>query len=281
MPKFAISIFIVSLLCSTCFGQGSTGLFGYSGLEDTLYSIGTNPPSSSVIGSLDYDGVSVETEYANGFIYLSHRAGADDRQDELYVLDPTTGQVVDILQMFLGASGSEVISAMEYVDGTMYIGITAEQSDTSITTVDLNTGFVDLFQFPATGIGSPIGGMAHKDGKTYIVSSGGSDAALYELSLENGEATFVATILLDGNNIRIDSLEFGEDGTLYASPSFNTGMGNNLLSIDPITGIATDLGSTGVSINSLTSMLVAIPEPGMTAIYLSTLLFSARRRKSR
>ncbi|MCA9312278.1 MAG: hypothetical protein KDA21_13775, partial [Phycisphaerales bacterium] len=140
----------------------------------------------------------------------------------------------------------------------LYGGFTTEgRGATSLVTIDPAAQTVTIVG--ATGIDSPIGGIAHNPctGHTYVVSSGGSTGRLYRLNLGTGAATLVGDVSLNGAAIKLTALEFSGDGTLYALPNAASGPQGHLLRLDPTTAIATDLGYLGVEV--LSSLTADIP----------------------
>lgn len=98
------------------------------------------------------------------------------------------------------------------------------------------------------------------DGRLFASGSAGDDASsenLYLLNQTTGELTLVGTTGVAD----IDTLAFGFDGQLYGADSVE-GTPAHLYRLDLTTGIATDLGNSGVpGLNGL----VAIPEPSTLA----------------
>jgi hypothetical protein len=266
-----ISVGVLCASAGVASAQGMEGLFGYAGGSNDLYSIGASPVSAALIGNDLTSGIPAEIEYGNGVIYASDTGN----NNNLHLIDPTTGLVQSTLTMSFPAQGN-VITSMEFVGTRLYAGLTTEGGgETFLSTIDLNTGNVSVVG-AGSGAGSPFGGLAYHaaSGTMYGVTSGGSIGTLYEIDLNTGVASNPLAVLVGGTLTGMTALEFGTDGRLYGLPNNSTGIAGHLLSIDRFTGESIDLGDTGVSnMNALTS----IPAPGTLAL-LGTLAIGRRRR---
>lgn len=247
-----IGTIVVGLVLSA--SVQAQGLFGYEGFANNLYQV-TSTPSSALIGNDPTSGSVAEIEYGGGVIYANDTL----TNTNLYVISPSTGAVINTINLAFPAGG-DVITAMEFVGDTLYAGFTTEGGgDTALATINTTTGVVDLVG-AFSGIGSPLGGLAWDGVDLFGVTAGGSNANLYTFNLGSGTATFQTSINeVTGAPIGLTALEFGTDGVLYALPNGQSGaLAGNLLTIDVASGIYTDLGSIGQPfMNSLTS----IPEP--------------------
>ena len=269
-----VSTAAIGVLCvsaGSAFAQGAEGLLGYDGGGNDLYSIEAAPVASNFIGNDLASGIPAEIEYGGGLVY----AADTGVNTNLHAIDPSTGLVQSTLTMNFPGSGN-VITSLEFVGNRLYGGLTTEGGgETFLSTIDLNTGMVSLVGGP-TGVGSPLGGLAYDGSRLYAVSAGGSGGMLYTIDLGTGAASAPITVSLAGANIGLTALEFGTDGRLYALPNSSSNFAGHLLVIDPNTGIATDLGDTGVfGLNALTS----VPAPGTLAL-LGALAIGRRRRGS-
>lgn len=226
-----------------------------------LYTIDSGTAAATPVGTDNrFDTYIADIEYGGGVIYA-----AEGRV--LRTISPSTGQVSGIsssltLRFPAGGGDSDVLTALEFVGATLYAGFTEEDAreDTYLTTVDLATGDVSIIG--ATGIGSPLGGLAFDpaSGVMFSITAGGSVAQLHTIDLVSGAATLVGPVTVDGAGLGATALEFGPDGVLYALPNRRDPLAGHLLRLDPATGEATDLGDTGIAdLNALTS----IPEPAV------------------
>lgn len=237
--------------------------------DDVLATIDTSGPTAMQVG-VDGSayGVIAEIEFANGVIY-----GADTGDNTLlHSINPADGLPLGVLTMTFPTEGN-VITSLEYVGNTLYGGLTSEGgAPTYLSTIDLGSGVVSVVG--ATGFGSPFGGLAYDGTTLYGVSAGGSSGELFTVDLVTGAATSVGAISVAGAGVGMTGLEFGDDGVLYGLPNINDALAGHLLSIDPATGLAMDLGDTGAP------GLVAIttPEPASLSLLVLGGLLAIKRR---
>ncbi|MCO5297953.1 MAG: PEP-CTERM sorting domain-containing protein [Fimbriimonadaceae bacterium] len=262
---------VVAAMVVSAGAAQAQGLFGYAGGDNDLYSVNASGPTATFIGNDSNSGILAEIEWGGGFIW-----GADTGVNtNLHKIDPATGQVVGTLTLTFPTQG-DVLTALEFVGSTLYAGLTTEGGgETYLATVDTVGGTVT--SIGATGAGSPLGGLAFDGTTMYGITSGGSAATLYTIHLGTGAGTSVGQVTLNGTTIGATALEFGTDGVLYALPNPASGNAGSLLTIDPGTAVATNLGDLGVpGMNALT----AVPEPAtLTVLGVASLLGFARRRR--
>ena len=247
---------LASILVMSRHASAAT-LLAYNGTYDEsdhgLYSIDTATAIATFIGN-DFasDYISEIELSAGGVIY----AADTDDNTLLHTIDPSTGSVTGTITMTF-PMGGDVLTALEFVGSTLYAGFTTEGDGgpTFLTTVDIGTGIVSTVG--ATGVPSPLGGLAYDVATSvmYGISAGGSSAELFIIDLSTGAATSVGLVTIGGTSFGgTTALEFGPDGVLYALPNNSSSITGHLLSIDPLTGAATDLGDTGVELlNALTT----------------------------
>ncbi|MCA9312192.1 MAG: hypothetical protein KDA21_13345 [Phycisphaerales bacterium] len=219
-------------------------LYGWEGTQpnETLRIVDIATVSASSVGPAQFPAAPIiaEIEYAAGVIYASDTS----TNTRLHRIDATSGVFLDTLTLVFPPEGN-VITSMEFIDGVLYAGLTSEgpgTGDMYLSTVDLGTGVVTPVG-GASGIGSAAGGLAW-DGTTLLaLSSGGSTPTLFSMDLVSGVATSVAPVMLGGASPGpLTALEFAHDGELYALPSRNNVRANHLLRLDPVSGVASDLG---------------------------------------
>lgn len=259
----------LALLAATA--QADTTLFAWDTFtfgDDVLVSLDTSGPTGVAVGPDDPTyGVIAEIEYGGGIIY-----GADTGDNTLlHSIDPLTGSPLGVLSLVFPAEGN-VITSLEFVGNVLYAGLTTEGGGaTYLSTIDLGTGAVNVIG--PTGFGSPFGGLAYDGTTMYAISAGGSPGELFTVSLGTGAATSVGLITIGGASIGMTALEFGDDGVLYALPNNNDPLSGHLLSLDPASAAATDLGDTGIDLVALTT-----PEPSAFALLALGGLLALRRR---
>jgi hypothetical protein len=246
------------LIGGGAWASDADGLFGWSNMDpnDSLFFIDPGPPpAATFIGGEDDAGVYIaEIEWVNGIIYGSD-TGDNTR---LHVIDPATGLTIDTVIMTFPPEGN-VITSMEFVDGTLYAGLTTEGSGegpTFLSTIDLVTGVITTIG--PTGFGSAFGGLAWDGTTMYGISAGGEDAELFTVDLSTGAATSHGLVTIEGNTFGATALEFGLDGVLYSLPNRVDDLAGHLLSIDPSEAEATDLGDTGQE--GLVALTAPLPE---------------------
>lgn len=165
----------------------------------------------------------------------------------MHKIDPSTGLITDTTEIFY-PSEDDVITSLEYVGSTLSGGMATEfepNTDTVLVTLDISSG--EITTIGATGVGSPLGGLAWDGTTMYAISAGGSTPILYTIDLDTGVATQVGEVTFaEGGSVGgLTALEFGGDGELYSLPNINWPTRGHLLSIDPLTAKATDLGDMG------------------------------------
>jgi hypothetical protein len=229
-------------------------LFGYSGTNDALYTIDPAIPSATLVGTDSGSGIVAEIEHDGAEIWA---ADTGDNTN-LHRIDPATGAVLGTTTLVFPPDGN-VLTSLEFVDTTLYAGLTTEGGgETYLATVDTGTGAVTTIG--STGTGVPFGGLAYNGLAMYGISAGGSQATLYTIDLGTGAATAVGPVLVGGSPIGLTGLEWGTDGVLYAVPNGSDPAAGSILTIDPATAAATNLGNTGeLTLNALTALPWVIP----------------------
>lgn len=240
-----VALFLsTAVLLSTAPANGETTLFAWEDAGQDLWSLFTSePPTSTLIGGSNFDYVMSEIEEDGGVIY-----GADSYVNtQLHRIDRRTGVVFDTIALTFPPDG-DVLTSLEFVQGILYAGLTTEGggADTFLSTVDLDSGVVTVVG--QTNVGGPLGGLAYDTATStmFAISAGGSEAELVTINLISGAATSLGPVKLDGQSFKATALEFGVDGVLYALAAYYDPLKGNLLTIDPVSLIATDLGSTGI-----------------------------------
>lgn len=222
-------------------------------------------------------------------LYLYGQNNGDLRQ----VTDLATGATSQVATPLasLAATGGFVPTKgdLTYFDGNFYIGSTAladgsfDPSFGSLFSVADAAGYasaqVDSGSFPK------VGGLAFGSGGAfYGLDQFGN--TLFTLNAAQGTAT-VSTVTtgFDPSVDTVGGLVFGPNGTLYAAISAD-GVTSEWFSINPTTGVATDIGSIGsydiVGLALLGSPVVnPVPEPA-SFVFFGTgalVLLVLRRRQ--
>jgi len=272
---------VVVLACVCGAAQADTTLYAYDTGDDKLGLVDTAGPTLLWAGPDHAPSFIAEIEYGGGVIYGSDTFNVG----KLHLMSPATGAIYDTLTMTLPAQG-DAITALEFIGGVLYGGLTTAMegnAETYLSTVNLTTGQVTVIG--ATGVGTPLGGLAYDGSTLYGISAGGSVAELFTIDLGTGGANSVGLVTLEGETFGATALEFGQDGVLYALPNTRSPLVGHLLSVDPQTALATDLGAIdpGSYEFNYPVALTSIPEPSTVALVIigAAGLMGRRRRKSR
>lgn len=149
---------------------------------------------------------------------------------------------------------------MEFVNNTLYAGVTLSGSETvaSLATVNTTSGVISIVgienAFPYSCTGLAYDGMT-----MYGVTGPNFDyAKLYVVELATGAASEVGTITDPNtapNGLYLSNLEFDDDGTLFTiPPASNQFEWPYLYSIDPLIGRATvSTGLDGLPVLAITN----------------------------
>lgn len=235
-------------------------------------------------------------------IWLTHGNGS-----RIGTVDSTTGAGTDVGAQGFGASWAAAFG----MDGTLYTTVNGFSGNAILATVDQTTG-------AATTVGTGLGtnlialevsssgqmyGVGYNNGVLYAIDSttgtataiGGTgignmmDLAfdssgqlwgtvgnrLWTIDLTTGASTFVTTISGARN---VMSLMFDSADTMLISEYVS---GANLYSVDVSTGNASLIGATGLNIVHGGDVYIAVPEPGILALFGVGLLGFALARRRR
>ena len=275
--RWLLSAF-AALLAMPAVTAAVSGLYVYDFDEvagDVIWEVDEAIPSSINPVARDRWAHVTGFEYANGVFYAANSS----TNTELLTVDPGSGAMLSTTTMIFPGGGN-VITSLEYVNGTLYGGFAGEDNrngSSSLVTIDPLGGGVTLIG--EMGIDSPTGGLAWDGSSLYTVNSrAGGPAMLYTVNIESGAASPVGAVLdTTGTPVGLTGLEFGLDGLLYGLGRSGQDDGA-LFRIDPATGLAERLGYLE-SRGSLTS-ITAVPEPGvLTTLILGLALWCVRRRR--
>lgn len=234
----------------------ATGVGGVGGLSG-LYSI---DPSTGVAtlewylpgihiyaGGLAYDA-STDTLYATGVL------DSDTANSRLFTINRFTGAVTTFPPMSPTVNVSQWGLSIHPVTGVLYaVGSNGLQS-TALFTIDKITGaetFVGQqggqcciapFGFNMYGLGFRDDGTLFANGMTYT-NVPANLGHLYTIDLSDGHATDIGSHGVSvGRQLIYSGLAFGANGTLYSLGGLSASE-NGLYSVDPISGLATPIGS--------------------------------------
>lgn len=262
--KFRCSTIVILLAVSgLLFGKARAGLdfelIAYSAEDNALYEISASTAEATKIGTLqiaDSADISCLAGATETALYTIGRA-----DNILYTIDRNDASTLSAIQLDgdvkVNSRGLDISPA-----GPLY-GI-FEQNE--LRTINSQTGATTL----SANIQTPLmEAIAFSPSGTLYGGTGAGH--LYQVSIETGNISLVAnTPLLD-----IDALTFAPDGYLYAADS-EANYVADLYRIDPLTGVATNLGSTGLKgLNGLQ----AIPEPATLLFFgLGALVLCSNKR---
>ena len=221
--------------------------------DDAFVEVFTAPVGSAAItGNIAAVGIGQEIEFVGGVVYV-----ADRSLNVIHRVNPTTGALMGSVALAFPPEGN-VITAMEYIEGLMYVCIGTAgigDADTYFGTVNLGTGVISVIG--DTGVDAPITGLAYPGTGQYVfgVSGGGSTPHLYAITAVATTTDIGPVTEAGGDAPAMTGLEFGADGRLYAVPNPQAVNAGDLYVISPETGAGLNLGATGVP------GLVAITSP--------------------
>jgi hypothetical protein len=237
---------------------------GAGGSASTLYTLNLNGSVASTVGTVTVGGTgvmvsSIALNPSSGVLY---GAAADPVSGigQLLTINPSTAVATEVGSFGLTPPSTNVASLAFSATGTLYayskLGTPAE----SLFSVNTATG--GATPIGASGISSSSGdGMAMNAAGTLYWAGKGATGALYTLNTSTGAATAGPT--LSGAPLslsQIKGLAFDSSGTLYGIDLQPTTFLADLITINPATGVITNLGATP---NGLTSLAIApVPEPG-------------------
>ena len=249
----------VSCVAMLLFLLGTTGIAGAAMLGSNqfqeLFSIDVTTGAGTFITSAPE---STEIEYLGFSGFGTLFAESTDGDQEFFTLDETTGAVINTV---LHAGGA--LTGLEFIGGTLYGAfISSGSGPSTLVTMDTTTGI--FTSIGATGYG-PISGLAWDGSTLFGVTNGSSGPSdLLTIDITTGAASLVGALGTGFDHT--GSIEFGENGVLYAGFAQNNsaGLGGWLASVDTATGAATIIGDTGFS--SITGLALAreqapVPEP--------------------
>ena len=194
-----------------------------------------------------------KTKQVLATILLSIATISGANAGELYLGSWDDGQVyrvdLDTQAVTSIASGFRLITGMEGIGNDLYV---YEQGTGVVSQLEPANGkVITTFNLPGLVRGEGTFAM-HSDLKGFTSSSNGSVGTYYTFDLAAGTSTNI------GTGISFDGVDFAPNGTLYGlTQSATTPGGSQLHTIDPVTGITTLIGSTGIGGGSLAALVVA------------------------
>jgi hypothetical protein len=204
------------------------------GGNDALYSV--DDQNGSVSGRCGLSGpFTMDVEYRqDGALYASHLLAPG-----IYQLSPET------CDFTLVGTTSGRVTALEFDGDTLYgaLQIEDESSSLGIPTDLVLIDATDGSTTPIGPMGMYVGGLAFDPEAEIMYALGGfGGSTLYTVDLGTGALTPVGS-----TGRSLDGLDFRADGVLFSgSTSIGSGSVSRLFAISTLTGLATEVGPTGI-----------------------------------
>jgi hypothetical protein len=250
----------IAILASAVVAASSSGasLYG-SDSNGNLVLINTNTGVGTLIGMEPAFPLSTEIEYdiANGILYSEEHSG----NINLHVISTATGLSTGFVMHQPGS-----INGMEFIQGQLYG--TYIPTSGGLSTLEIINPVTGMFTtIGPTGTG-PITGLAEDPatGTVYGVIGAGQPGVVVTMNLATG-AAILGPVVIDsasGNPItHIGSIEYASNGVLYGATGNNSNINPGwLFSVNPMSGLATFIGPTGLGgITGLTNGTPPGPPP--------------------
>jgi hypothetical protein len=256
-------LLVLSLTTSTSF---ASTIFLTSGDGTQLARIDTTTAAGTVIGPAGASGAYAAAFNPAGALYgMLNWQTASNR---LGLYNQTTGQITAVG----GTFGVASMLALEIAaDGSMYAGSWGATNNffsinpaTGAATVIGSTGFDLMMDFAFDSAG-----------RLWAIENSNGSNNLWTINLTTGVGTHVTGVT--GAFGLIMSIMFDADGTLYATDYISN---SHLYRVNTVTGVATDLGATGLSF-AHGGDIAAVPEPASMLLLASGLVAGVARYRRR
>lgn len=247
-------VMISACLLGSSAAQGSLIMLGVNDDTDVLWSYDLNAGTCSPIGRIAEGGSRVDEIESLAFDLTTGRLygvqdGLGNAESSLFEIDPLTAIATRI-----GPVGFKHVESLSFnpLDGLLY-GTANNGNTTELLTVDLPTGAGSLVATFKKN--TKIEGLTWSPDGTQLLGTSNASSSkgkLVELDPSSGKTFVIGT---DIGHKNVEALEFGPDGVLYAASDTS----NVLLTIDPATGVGTELSVFGCQ--SDIEGITFIPEP--------------------
>src|SRR5579862_618877 len=214
---------------------------GYHGVEGHLYIVDPETAASTLVAPLMISGKTpiglrgLAVHPKTGVFYGITSPSASSSPRSLVLVDPTNGSVTPVGDLGYGASDLDFDT-----DGTLYAWVPETRQ---VGTVNLDTGAITLVGQPLER-GALKGSVAFVDKGHALVAGTGGNGTLDTIDLVTGKVTAGPTLKGAPFPDFIGGLAFSPKGVLYAiNSSLGRGVQANLITIDPQTGVITNLGA--------------------------------------
>jgi hypothetical protein len=280
----------VATLCLLVIGPDASadilyGISGAGGGSSTLYTIDpTSGAVSSTVGTVTVGGTGVMvTSIAFSPIDSKLYGVTNDPvsgKAELVTINTGTGVAAAVGNLNTSPPNTSTTALAFATNGTLFGYVKQGSQPESLFTINTGTGAAT--PIGASGVNPSSGdGMAMNSAGTLYFAGKGASGTLYTLNTSTGAATPGPTLSNAPltTNGQIKGMVFDSGSTLFAI-NLQTGTFNaNLVTIDPVTGILTNIGSTQNGLSGLADLPAAVPEPSSLALAAAAALAWAVRNR--
>lgn len=277
---FAVAVVVLGLALAgsaaavpVLYGAAFSGPDGLS----TFYSVDATSGAATAIGGIGFQRVSgMDFDPNTGVLYAVGERNDGSNIAVLITIDVSTGAGTEVAAINAGAAhffGDAYSDVSFRSDGTLY---TYLDPNDGVGAIDTGTGALNQLGF--SGVGCCGNGIAFSGSD---VLHHANDVALHSLDQTTGAATVLASLGFPGGQVfpRVGAMDFDPvTGALYAT--VRRDFANYLATIDPVTGVVTQIGGTQNGLDALAVFTAPVPEPGALALLAVAALGLARRRQS-
>jgi hypothetical protein len=265
---------ILSVLLSAASASADIlyGISGAGGGSSTLYTIDPNSGGvTSTVGTVTVGGTGVMVSSIAFSPIDSKLYGTTNDpisgKAELVTINTGTGAATAVGLLNTVPPNNSTTALAFATNGTLFGYVKQGSQPESLFTISTSTGAATFVG--ASGVSPSSGdGMAMNSAGTLYFAGKGASGTLYTLNPSTGAATAGPTLSNAPltTNGQIKGMVFDGAGTLFAI-NLQTGTFNaNLVTIDPVTGIITNIGSTQNGLSGLADQVAAVPEPSSLAL---------------
>lgn len=258
-------------------------------LATTLYTVDVNSGKlllvssatggASIVGVVGFSGVSGLAFDSPGVLY-----GYDATSRNLLSINTGTGAGTAI-NVVLGDRLNDI--AIDPTTGTLYGIATHENPDTR----SVNDFLVTISKTTAALLSTPVlTATTGVDALTFspagtLYGKSNSDGKLFTIDPNTGVVTEIGAVRIGpvGVSTNVQGMAWGSLFGVASGGDLGTSPDSHLISIDPTTGLSTDIGLLGVGIfaQSLAAQPEAVPEPATWALLGASAAGALLRRRAR
>lgn len=241
---------------------------GSRGVNGVLYAVNPATGASTAVapilapGNLPIGITGLAFSPLDGVLYGVTGLESPNAIRSLVTINPLTGaaNIIGSLTGQFGVTGLSDISFQS--DGTLY-----GYNGSTLYTINLSSGA--LTTIGSTGAGGHSGSLAFSPLGTLYGASTGPSGTLDMLDPSNGMRTIGPTMTGAPQTFAMTAFAFNSAGVLYASNNSQTTPDRivSLVTIDPVTGVVTNIGLLPVNTDAIAFSVV--PEPTTALLLLS------------